>query len=172
MDEHTFKENTLYDNHTVPVSVSQSPQHNWGGMVLTKTSLVEGDIQSNNPLLQSWFNLFTQVTVPCRNRRLFYRLFLSPHWVWSACHWTSLIKGRVHMCFVDLLNIHTSTKHIYQPHCNWNMWWNNLNLCMELPHMHVTCYTCTMISWCKAVIQKWLAYKHWFNIQWRIAKAW
>ena len=48
------------------------------------------------------------VAVPCRNRRLFRRVFPS-HRVVSL----NFIKGRAHVRFVDLLDIHVSTKHIW-----------------------------------------------------------
>ena len=50
---------------------------------------------------------FIHVAVPCRNRRLFRRVF------WSHCCWTS-VKGGAHTCFVDVW-ISNDLRSAYEP---------------------------------------------------------
>ena len=54
------------------------------------------------------------VAVPCRNRRLFRRLFDCIAAFEVPYRWTS-IKGGAHMRFVDSWNVHASTKRVWAP---------------------------------------------------------
>ena len=75
-------------------------------------------LQSSTPLneaLQYNYGIKQHVAVPCRNQRLFYRVFRSCIAAFEAPYcWTS-VKGWAHTCFVDAWISNKSTKRIWAP---------------------------------------------------------
>ena len=105
-------------------------------------------------MVRSWESLFKKekhVAVPCRNRRLFCCVFQSHRCVRSTVSLNFL--GGAYMCFVESLDIHATTKHVWAPPLTEVQRYGALNTAMRLkyvtdmglPHTQ-SCHACGSTS--------------------------